>query len=491
MKSAIGGKLPNPSSSVKVAVPRILESEVKTTHLLGEGAYGQVWKGTCRSNPVAIKYIHPEKYNAESFIAELTILFQANNRHIVQLQGVLINDKDQPSGIVTEFLDGGDLEALLHPDGPSKNISTPQKIKYGIDICKGMGWLAGKELTIIHRDLKPANIMLDKDHKQCKICDFGLAVAAEGKKKHTGDTKSTRGSPLWMAPERIVNKVYKEKDLVDDLKEHLEAYKKEVNLDKLVNINNCEKSDVYSFGVMFWEILTEKWPYVDLIATESYSELFSVILSGKRPPLQGIKPELQQILTACWDPNPVKRPHFSEVVLMLQKALITLDLPTSACPIAADWWIRTFGLEANSAKISDIVHETARRQYIPEEMRETVLVCMYGLLTGKVIDLPPDISNWEVSTSDFGKIFKWFGGLREEGLLNMVSLMQTPGFFGLTEKTEAESLLLRESDKTYLIRLNTGGSIPISQAPYVVSVYTKSKKSCLHIRTFPRPNTPV
>lgn len=256
-KNSIGSLVGSTSSAVKVAVPRILESEVKTTHLLGEGAYGQVWKGTCRSNPVAVKYIHPEKYNPESFLAELTILFQvctpsslnvsttvslfttphdepatssdgftlplcshlvqltisqANNRHIVQLQGVLMNEKDQPSGIVTEYLDGGDLEAVLHPEGSSKNVPKAQKIKWAIDICKGMGWLAGKEvryrsrflliskLTIIHRDLKPANIMLDRDHKTCKICDFGLAVAAEGKRgKHqTGDTKSTRGSPLWM-----------------------------------------------------------------------------------------------------------------------------------------------------------------------------------------------------------------------------------------------------------------------------------------------------
>jgi hypothetical protein len=70
------------SSTVKVAVPRILESEVRTTHLLGEGAYGQVWKGTCRSNPVAVKYIHPEKYNPESFLAELTILFQVCSRSL-------------------------------------------------------------------------------------------------------------------------------------------------------------------------------------------------------------------------------------------------------------------------------------------------------------------------------------------------------------------------------------------------------------------------
>lgn len=56
----------------------------------------------------------------------------------------------------------------------------------------------------------------------------------------------------------------------------------------MVNINSNEKSDVYSFGVMFWEMLKEAWPYVDLISTESYSELFAVILSGKRPSLDGV-----------------------------------------------------------------------------------------------------------------------------------------------------------------------------------------------------------
>jgi serine/threonine protein kinase len=71
---------------------------------------------------------------------------KANNGHIVQLQGVLINDKDQPVGIVTEFLEGGDLEQLIHPEGLSKTVTREEKINYGIDICKGMGWLAGKEV---------------------------------------------------------------------------------------------------------------------------------------------------------------------------------------------------------------------------------------------------------------------------------------------------------------------------------------------------------
>eukprot|EP01126_Amoeba_proteus_P028991 TRINITY_DN2854_c0_g1_i9.p1 TRINITY_DN2854_c0_g1~~TRINITY_DN2854_c0_g1_i9.p1 ORF type:complete len:371 (+),score=75.25 TRINITY_DN2854_c0_g1_i9:84-1196(+) len=322
-------------SAVKVGVPRILENEVETTHLLGEGAYGQVWKGVCRSNPVAVKYIHPEKYDPESFLAELTLLFQANNRYIVQLQGVLINEKDQPVGIVTEFLEGGDLEHLIHPEGITKTITRSDKVNFGIEICKGMGWLAGKELTIIHRDLKPANIMLDRDQKHCKICDFGLAVSNEGKrgKTHVGDTKSTRGSPLWMAPERIVNKIIKEKDLLEEMKTEVENYKKRVGLDKS-GLNMSEKSDVYSFGVMFWEMMTQAWPFVDLITTESYAELFTIILSGKRPSLEGIDPELAKIIELCWQQDPEKRPRFSEVVVMLQTSLVTMELPQSCCPDA-------------------------------------------------------------------------------------------------------------------------------------------------------------
>lgn len=61
--------------------------------------------------------------------------------------------------------------------------------------------------------------------------------------------------------------------------------------------------------------------------------------------------------------------------------------------------------------------------------------------------------------------------------MNMVSMMQTASFFGLIEKTEVDNvLLMNRKDKTYLVRLNTGANMPITQAPFVVSVYSKGKK---------------
>jgi hypothetical protein len=135
-----------------------------------------------------------------------------------------------------------------------------------------------------------------------------------------------------------------------------------------------------------------------------------------------IDQELAHIIEECWQPNPEKRPRFSEVVVMLQNALISLELPTSACPDAATFWISHWSVETHAVRVADLVQELASEKIITEEMKETVLVCMYGLLTGKVIDLPADIAHYRVSIRDFGNIIKWFGPLRQ-GILSVLPLL--------------------------------------------------------------------
>ncbi len=77
--------------------------------------------------------------------------------------------------------------------------------------------------------------MLDKTQTSCKICDFGLAVTnekkgAKGKEGHVGDIKSTRGSPLWMAPERVAIKVMGDDELRDSLGQEVANYTKSVKV---------------------------------------------------------------------------------------------------------------------------------------------------------------------------------------------------------------------------------------------------------------------
>ena len=61
---------------------------------------------------------------------------------------------------------------------------------------------------IVHRDLKPANILIedDKDLSSVKVTDFGLsAMISEYSSKFFTEQC---GTPMYMAPELIENKVY-------------------------------------------------------------------------------------------------------------------------------------------------------------------------------------------------------------------------------------------------------------------------------------------
>jgi hypothetical protein len=63
-------------SKVKVQLPFIREEEIELKEKLGEGAYGEVFKGVCRGSTVAVKYIKEEKCDPDALLAELTIMFQ-------------------------------------------------------------------------------------------------------------------------------------------------------------------------------------------------------------------------------------------------------------------------------------------------------------------------------------------------------------------------------------------------------------------------------
>lgn len=63
---------------------------------------------------------------------------------------MLVDEKQRPVGIVAEYLDGGDLETLIHGNENEQPavIPLPKKISYAIDICKGMSWLMGKDVCV-------------------------------------------------------------------------------------------------------------------------------------------------------------------------------------------------------------------------------------------------------------------------------------------------------------------------------------------------------
>jgi serine/threonine protein kinase len=80
---------------------------------------------------------------------------------------------------------------------------------------------------IVHCDIKPDNIMIDNFTGRPIITDFGIAKVLRG---GLGDDSKVRGTPLYMAPEQILN------DPID------------------------HRTDIYAVGVMLFQMLVSELP---------------------------------------------------------------------------------------------------------------------------------------------------------------------------------------------------------------------------------------
>ena len=58
---------------------------------------------------------------------------------------------------------------------------------------------------VVHRDIKPGNILVRRDHAEgAFLCDFGLAPSSTWPRP--GQLRDGAGSPLYMAPERLLKR---------------------------------------------------------------------------------------------------------------------------------------------------------------------------------------------------------------------------------------------------------------------------------------------
>lgn len=109
--------------------------------------------------------------------------------------------------IFTECVNGGSLVGLMNNrismNKPISDLEASQIIKSILQAVKYM-----HEKGIVHRDMKPANILIEdvNNFSTIKITDFGLsAMISETSSKFFTEHC---GTPLYMAPELIENKVY-------------------------------------------------------------------------------------------------------------------------------------------------------------------------------------------------------------------------------------------------------------------------------------------
>jgi hypothetical protein len=152
--------------------------DIRLVHVLGGGAFGQVWKGIWRGTPVAVKVIsslsvgHGDEA-IHTFADEVGMLAHLRHPNICLFLGACLTPPNRI--LVTELVSRGSLwDALRTPNifdsfqPPIGGVSPEpffwpwwaiQRVLDGT--CRGLVYLHSNSPPIIHRDLKSANLLLD------------------------------------------------------------------------------------------------------------------------------------------------------------------------------------------------------------------------------------------------------------------------------------------------------------------------------------------
>ncbi|XP_069680319.1 leucine-rich repeat serine/threonine-protein kinase 1 isoform X2 [Periplaneta americana] len=299
----------------------IRPDNIKKGRLLGRGAFGFVFKGSCKirgSNTyidVAMKMLQPVQpganarqsaviaykaaqgkwdrdplqYACKAYCTarqELNILLSLRHPNIVPLVGVCT----RPLALVLDLAPQGALDTTLRHYRRSGSRIGPYCLQAIILlVAKAIEYL--HQQHIIYRDLKSENVLVwdmpppcydasDCNPVHIKLADYGISRLTL-----PSGTKGFGGTEGFMAPEIM-------------------RYNGEEEY--------TEKVDCFSFGMFIYELLTLHQPF------EGHESVKECILEGGRPPLtyrETLYPSyMLDLMVLCWSQSPRDRPSASQIV---------------------------------------------------------------------------------------------------------------------------------------------------------------------------------
>lgn len=276
-----------------------------TKHLIGQGGFGQVFKGVIDdgATTVAIKRRDPSsRQGANEFRTEILILSKLMHRNLVSLIGYC-NDKEEMI-LVYEYMELGNLcDHLYNPDF---SLTWKQRLHICLGAASGLHYLhTGARQVVIHRDVKTTQILLDKKLVP-KMSDFGVSkvLHSDWDWDKTHVTTGAVGTLGYVDPEYCMT------------------------------MRLSVKSDVYSFGVVLFEVLSARRP-INPILSRKHVNLIewgrSCFRKGKLDKivdsnLKGqIAPKcLQKFVetaVACVSETGIDRPAMGDVIRNLELAM--------------------------------------------------------------------------------------------------------------------------------------------------------------------------
>jgi hypothetical protein len=244
---------------------------------LGAGAMGQVYLARSTAGRlVAVKTIRVELAEEPGFRARFAREVAAARR----VSGVF-------TAAVVEADPEADLPWLATAYVPAPSLSTLVR-KTGPLPVPAVRWLAAgcaealasiHNAGLLHRDVKPSNVLVAPDGP--RVIDFGVARAAE--RVQLTVTRGAPGTPAYMAPEQARD-----------------------------SSQASPASDVFSLGATLVFAATGHAPY----RGEAVMDIL-VRLATEPPDLDGVPPELTDLVAACLQRVPRDRPATGAILTRL------------------------------------------------------------------------------------------------------------------------------------------------------------------------------
>ena len=185
---------------------------------LGEGGFGEVYRGTLGGEPVAVKRLTQAAGvgtlaglpSADQFEAEVLKAGAYTHPHLLPVIGFCDEDGVGPGAprrsCVVYPLMRSNLEDQLSTEQPP--LTYLERARIFADVLDGVRALHDPAVcgeTAVHRDIKTANVLLDAD-RRALVGDFGLVreisglTASGGARSHV-TTANQIGTTQYMAPE--------------------------------------------------------------------------------------------------------------------------------------------------------------------------------------------------------------------------------------------------------------------------------------------------
>ncbi len=287
---------------------------------LGAGAMGRVYLGrSAAGRLVAVKTIKIELADEPDFRTRFAQEVAAARRVSGAFTAAVVaadSEADMP-WLATAYVPAPSLAGLVRTCGP---LPVPAVRWLAAGCAEALESIHGAGL--VHRDLKPSNVLVSPDGP--RVIDFGVARAAE--RIQLTVTRGAVGTPAYMAPEQA-----------RDTRQATMA------------------SDIFSLGATMLFAATGHAPYQG----ETVMDVL-VRLATEPPDLSGLDPDLTDIVVACLERDPRKRPTSASVVAHLApgigmaadgRELGPSSLPASALTLIGQY--RRDPRPSASAEISD------------------------------------------------------------------------------------------------------------------------------------------